>query len=69
MLKSVRLKSLNLMPPTCRTGDLQSHTYQRASAVQCINTLHYFLALLFYSQALITKLMEQIEVSKIIMDF
>ena len=42
--------------------------YQGANA-QCIDNVHYFLALLFYSQALITKLMEQLKVSKIIIDF
>ena len=64
---SVRSKSLNLMPPTCRSVDLEPYTYQGANA-QCIDNVHYFLALLFYSQALITKLMEQLKVSKIIID-
>ena len=65
---SVRSKSLNQMPPTCRSGDFESKTYQRANA-QCIDNVHYSLALLFYLQALITKLMEQLKVSKIIVDF
>ena len=65
---SVRPKFINLMPPICRSSDLESNTYQRANA-QCIDNVHYFLALLFYSQALITKLIEQLKVSKIIIDF
>ena len=56
------------MQTTSRSCDLESNTYQGANA-QCIDNVHYFLALLFYSQALITKLMEQLKVSKIMIDF
>ena len=54
------------MQTTSRSCDLES--YQGAN-VQCIDNVHYFLALLFSSQALITKLMEQLKVSKIMIDF
>ena len=56
------------MQTTSRSCDLESNTYQGAN-VQCIDNGHYFLALLFSSQALITKLMEQLKVSKIMIDF